>query len=225
MKYYLDLVEAALPSHTALTLQDFDYVVRQGSAIEQQVQSGQIPPKDRRLFVTASERLGSMSPQQRQRAQRAFQDLDFNRTGMLSTHEQHQLILQMLKPSVILPSESLWLAIGLSWYGSKVGRGNLTFEEMLLALSNLARSGEQQAYHSNERSSPMRGTTDAAPPSYYQQPPTWQSSRSPYPTQAPGYYPYPQGLDHQHWGQHPYDPQLDSMRRASYNDPYMQRPP
>ncbi len=117
LRYFLSAADAALPQHTALSAQDLEYVVRQGAAVEQQVAEGRIAPQARKLLASLADRFLIPGPQ-RLRAQAAFRDLDFNRSGMISTPEQLEL-LRALSPAAMRPSEALWLAACLQWYGSR----------------------------------------------------------------------------------------------------------
>ena len=61
-----------------LCLQDMEYAVRQGAAIERLIAAGRLPPPIRGVLSALAEQFYS---QQRQRVQLAFRNLDFNRTG------------------------------------------------------------------------------------------------------------------------------------------------
>ncbi|GAX77102.1 hypothetical protein CEUSTIGMA_g4548.t1 [Chlamydomonas eustigma] len=135
IKYATIIIDAALPKHTAISIQDFEYALRQGAAVERLVAAGRLPPQIRGVLSALAEQFYN---QKRMRVQTAFRSMDFNRTGMLSTTEQVEL-MRALAPS-LRHSEVLWLATGLHWYGEQQQRdGFLTFEELAEGLVMLAR--------------------------------------------------------------------------------------
>lgn len=65
-----------------MILQDMEYGIRQGAAIERLVAAGRLPPAIRNVISALAELFYS---NQRQRVQLSFRNLDFNRTGWVFT--------------------------------------------------------------------------------------------------------------------------------------------
>ncbi|KAG1674117.1 hypothetical protein FOA52_015746 [Chlamydomonas sp. UWO 241] len=186
LRYVALLVEAALPQHAAVTLQDLAHAFRQGAKIERLVADGRLPGGVRALLGAASDSLGrGGGGVARQRADRAFADLDLGHTGRLSPSEQVSLLRALLPQMQRI--EQLWLSAALFFHAdssSAVGLGPGGVSSLQgggVSLDGLSRALASLLARQPHKASPSRRCSSY---SAAEVPRSYSSSRSPSPPHA-----------------------------------------
>ncbi len=81
VRYFQVMLDAALPNHRALSLDDFEWAVRQGAAVERQVAARKLPAHVCQLLGSLSASFYQAGSHGRSRTAQRFAELDMDKSG------------------------------------------------------------------------------------------------------------------------------------------------